>query len=135
MKNLFLVFTLFLIGCSFLAVSVISCNVEPDKNYVNTNVYALSSIEYIPDSLKSQYREWVKETVRAASQNMTGGDYERADKTIMQAEESGKRLFGEEILGLRVKYSEYIYKYVTPSEMTSEEKDIFNKLLNRIKNQ
>lgn len=35
--------------------------------------YTLISISYIPDSLKKEHREWIKETVRAASQHMTGG--------------------------------------------------------------
>lgn len=72
--------------------------------------------------------------MRAASQNMTGGDYEHADDTILQAEKTANTLFGKEIVCLRIRYDDFVYKSILPSEMTDDEKEIFTKILNNIKN-
>jgi len=92
--------------------------------------YELSSTIAVPDSLKPQYREWVKETVRAASQQMTGGDYEDADETIKQAEETGLNIFGKAQPCLQVFVAQYNYYKVNLSEMNEKEKQIFDSLYN-----
>ena len=65
-----------LLACVFLT----SCS--SDDEYPR---YTLETIKYVPDSLKIKHRTWVTETIRAASQHMTGGDYEDVDVTIRQA--------------------------------------------------
>lgn len=112
-----------------------SCVSEPKirENEVNTNVYGISIITIVPDSLQVKYAEWIKETVRAASQNMTGGDYEDADDTIEQAQVSGLKVFGVEKICLRVHINEYEYMYIAEDKLNTEQKIIFQKLINKNK--
>lgn len=112
-----------------------SCVREPriDENEVNTNVYSISTLTVVPDSLQAKYAEWIKETVRAASQNMTGGDYEDADDTIDQAQASGLKVFGVLKPCLRVKYADYESLYITEDKLNPEQKIIYLKLLNKFK--
>ena len=108
-----------------LSVCIISCG--EDEKYPR---YDLGTTIVVPDSLQPKYREWVKETVRAASQHMTGGDYEDVDETIEQAEISGKRLFGKNQTCLLITPREYsVACEVKLSDMTVEQKFIYYKLL------
>lgn len=92
--------------------------------------YTLTSISFIPDSLKKEYREWIKETVRASSQHMTGGDYEDVDETIIQVERTANRLFEIKIVGLKKEIDEHYYNNleIKPCDFTEEEKQIFDSL-------
>lgn len=94
--------------------------------------YSLETIEYIPDSLKSEHREWIKETIRAASQHMTGGDYENIDETIIQAHRSGNELFSSNVIGLRKEIDEAFYNdlILKPNELNSNEAKILDSLMN-----
>ncbi len=95
-------------------------------------IYSLIKIDYVPDSLKVKQREWVKETIRAASQQMTGGDYEDVDETISQAKETADELFKVSVLGLRKQPTddEWNYFYLRPDEMTPYEKTLLDSLVN-----
>lgn len=111
-----------------------SCGSKPEPRFSSN--YSLYTVKYVPDSLKLEYRTWITETVRAASYNMTGGDYERPDWTIMEAKEKADDIFQKETIGLRLEIKhkdEYpIYHYILPSEMNEKEKDILNSLLSEL---
>lgn len=66
--------------------------------------------------------------VRAASEHMTGGDYEDVDETIEQAEVTSVNLFSENRFGLRIEFQEN-FIYVHPSELTPNQKQIVDSLL------
>lgn len=68
--------------------------------------YSLITIEFIPDSLKAEHRKFITETVRAASNQMTGGDYEDVDETIIQAERTADNIFSSSVVGLRKEIDE-----------------------------
>jgi len=95
--------------------------------------YTLETVNYVPDSLKKEHREWIKETVRAGSQHMTGGDYEDVDETIMQAERTADNLFERKVLGLRKQINENFWDDILlrPDELTPREKKIFDSLTNK----
>jgi len=92
--------------------------------------YTLKTQTFIPDSLKLQYRTWVTETVRAASENMTGGDYEDADETILQSEETAKRLFGVDVVGLELEINDDYWDDIDllPNQLTRKEHRILDSL-------
>lgn len=70
MKNLKLIYV--------VLATVILGSCSQQDNYPK---YRLTTIQYVPDSLKSEYSKFITETVRAASQQMNGGDYEDVDET------------------------------------------------------
>lgn len=94
--------------------------------------YSIEKIHIVPDSLKSAHREWIKETVRAASMHMTGGDYEDVDETILQAEQTANRIFEIQIIGLRKEINEDFYSdvIILPNEFTANDKHILDSLRN-----
>jgi len=94
--------------------------------------YSLETIEYIPDSLKVEHRTWITETIRAASQHMTGGDYEDVDVTIRQAKWTADDLFEVSIVGLKKEINDNHYNdlHLMPSDMTDEETQTLKRLKN-----
>ena len=111
------------LACVFLS----SCSED-----IKYPVYSLEKIEYVPDSLKVKHRAWITETIRAASQHMTGGDYEDVDETIIQAERTADRLFQVNVIGLRKEINENYWDdlHLKPTELTQKEKVILDSLLN-----
>lgn len=95
--------------------------------------YSLTTISEVPDSLKSQQREWIKETIRAASQHMIGGDYEDVDETIDQAKRTSDQLFYIDYLSLRKEVDENVYRdiIIKPKDMNTYEKKVFDSLINK----
>lgn len=94
--------------------------------------YSLETISFVPDSLKEQHRKWITETVRAASQHMTGGDYEDVDATIRQAKYTADELYQTKIIGLKKSINENYWEdlHLTPNELTKKEKLILDSLVN-----
>lgn len=100
-----------------------------------TYSYSLTYRSYIPESCAKEYREWITETVRAASQHVTGGDYEDVAYTIRQAKWSADDIFGVKEKVLKIKEHTYsmhggrvLYHYIRYKDMTINQRDIFNKL-------
>jgi len=102
------------------------------KNNVKYPIYSLTTIEYIPDSLKVEHRKFITETVRAASNQMTGGDYEDVDETIIQAERTALNIFSSNIIGLRKQIDESVWNdlKLKPNELNVYEKKILDSLVN-----
>lgn len=109
-----------------LAAVLSSCNNEKYPKY------SLETIEYVPDSLKAEHRKFITETVRAASQQMTGGDYEDVDETISQAEITADRVFSIKVIGLKKELYEndWTALKIKPSDFNAYEKRIFDSLSN-----
>lgn len=116
---------LFILACLTLMCVFISCS-EPTKY----PIYTLETIEYVPDSLKQEHRTWITETVRAASQHMTGGDYEDIDETIRQAKWTADDLFEVSVIGLRKKIDRNLRNdlHLKPSELNAHEIKILDSL-------
>lgn len=110
-----------------LAAVLSSCNNEKYPKY------SLETIQFVPDSLKTEYRKFITETVRAASQHMVGGDYEDVDETILQAENTADRVFSVKVIGLKKELYENDWSALSikPQDFTVEEKQIFDSLSNR----
>ena len=106
--------------------SLTSCN---DEKYPK---YSLTTIEFIPDSLKVEHRKFITETVRAASNQMTGGDYEDVDETIIQAERTADNIFSSSVIGLRKEIDENYWNSLElkPNELNVYEKKILDSLVN-----
>lgn len=94
--------------------------------------YSLTTIKFIPDSLRAEHRKFITETVRAASNQMTGGDYEDVDETIVQAERTADNIFSSNIIGLRKQIDDSPWNdlELKPNELTVYEKKIFDSLVN-----
>jgi enolase len=94
--------------------------------------YSLEKISYVPDSLKMKHRTWIQETVRAASNQVSAGDYEDVGQTIKQTKWIADDLFQVEIIGLRKEVNEDYYDdiLIKPEELTPSEVKVFNKLIN-----
>ena len=94
--------------------------------------YSLTTIEFIPDSLKAEHRKFITETVRAASNQMTGGDYEDVDETIIQAERTADNIFSSSIVGLRKEIDKNYWNSLElkPNELNVYEKKIIDSLVN-----
>ncbi len=85
----------------------------------------------IPDSLRPAMADWIKETVRAASFHMTGGDYEDPEDVIEEAEEVAERLFARSFTseGLRfIRYDASFTEDVPYEKLTNYEKKVFEEL-------
>lgn len=113
----------------YLVFACVFCSCEEKMSYPR---YSLDAIEYVPDSLKSEYNKWVQETIKAASQHMTGGDYEDVDETIWAAKNVADELFRVKELGLRKEINDQYWDdfYILPIVMTIEERQIFDSLRN-----
>ncbi len=111
-----------------LACVLFSCS-YPIENYPK---YSIKTIEYIPDTLKLKHRTWITETIRAASQNMTGGDYEDIEATIRQAKYTADELFSASVVGLRKEINDNYYDdlHLTPLELNLYESKILDSLAN-----
>jgi hypothetical protein len=94
--------------------------------------YSLTTIEFIPDSLKVEHRKFITETVKAASNQMTGGDYEDVDETIIQAERTADNIFSSSVVGLRKEIDENYWNSLElkPNELNVYEKKILDSLVN-----
>jgi len=94
--------------------------------------YSLTTIEFVPDSLKAEHRKFITETVRAASNQMTGGDYEDVDETIIQAERTADNIFSSNIIGLRKQIDKSVWNdlELKPNELNVYEKKILDSLVN-----
>ena len=106
--------------------SLVSCNEDKYPKY------SLTTIEFVPDSLKAEHRKFITETVRAASNQMTGGDYEDVDETIIQAERTADNIFSSSIVGLRKEIDENYWNSLElkPNELNVYEKKILDSLVN-----
>jgi hypothetical protein len=106
--------------------SLVSCNEDKYPKY------SLTTIEFVPDSLKVEHRKFITETVRAASNQMTGGDYEDVDETIIQAERTADNIFSSSVVGLRKEIDENYWNSLElkPNELNVYEKKILDSLLN-----
>lgn len=102
------------------------------KNEVKYPIYSLATISYVPDSLKAEHREWIKESIRASNQYLTAGDYEDIDETIIQVERTASNLFEVNTIGLRKQISDSYWDdlRLKPSELSSYEKVILDSLVN-----
>tara|TARA_B110000971_G_C19865582_1_gene433691 strand:- start:77 stop:448 length:372 start_codon:yes stop_codon:yes gene_type:complete len=120
MKKTILLYTLLLILFS-------SCKKDIEKY----PIYSLKTIRYVPDSLKTEQREWIKETVRASNQNLSAGDYENIDETIVQVERTSENLFEITVVGLRKKVNDDNWDDIElkPNELNDYEKKIIDSLL------
>lgn len=117
-----------LVICSIIISTLTSC-LERGKQVVYPQ-YSLVTFSEVPDSLKADHREWVKETVRAANQNLTAGDYEDIDDTIEEVMRTSESLFSVETITLRKKLGEGDFEYtdLNPKELTIKEKVILKNL-------
>ena len=106
--------------------SLVSCNEDKYPKY------SLTTIEFVPDSLKAEHRKFITETVRAASNQMTGGDYEDVDETIIQAERTADNIFSSTVVGLRKEIDENYRSSLElkPNELNVYEKKILDSLVN-----
>lgn len=112
----------------FSLALLVGCPNYDDDSYKR---YSLTSIYFVPDSLKAAHREFIIEATRAASQHMTGGEYEEVDKTIEQAEETADRVFQTKVIGLKLEGhtdGNWYYEYIRPENFTPTEKHIFDSL-------
>lgn len=112
-----------------LLLTSCSTNVEIQNKYPR---YTLVKIEMIPDSLKSEYITYITETVRAANQHLSAGDYEDIENTIYAAERVANRIYEVSVMGLRKEIDKEYYNdfFLLPSEMNPNELEIFNNLKN-----
>lgn len=117
---------LIMYSCAIILCLSTACH----NDVVKYPIYSLVKIGYVPDSLKVEHREWITSAIKAASQNMTGGDYEDVDQTIIQAKWTADELFEVNIIGLRKQIDDQYYNDVKllPFQLTLSEKKILDSL-------
>jgi hypothetical protein len=116
MKTLFaFVFLLLLASCGF-------------KRYEGP-LYTYSVEKIVPDSLREKQATFIRETVSAASNQMTGGDYEDPEDVIAEARRTSKELYGVEIEGLNMSVpGSYTLKFIPVHQMNPFQKRILDSL-------
>lgn len=131
MKEINLGFGILIAG--LLSIPLVgSCDRPIPKVQKPTITYELGSASFVPDSLKDDQRKFVIETVRAASQHMTGGDYEDVDDTIEQAQETSEELFEVTVPTLYKvinDHGEKTYVHILPEQLNEREKRILDSLI------
>lgn len=119
--------------CAYLSLLVlgmfffIGCDNAPKVTYP---LYKYDISTYTSDSMQRTRAEWIKETVRAADQHLSAGDYEDVDDVIRQVNYTSEELFTKRGEGLRIIRSEEEYspKFIPYEQLTSNEKIIFENL-------
>jgi len=109
-----------------IIILFISC-----EEKINYPVYSLVTKEIVPDSLKSKHRTFITETVRAANQHLSAGDYEDIDETIIQAERTADNIFSVKVVCLNKQIDDKYWNdlVIFPKEFTDKEKKIFDNLI------
>jgi hypothetical protein len=119
-----------LVFLSIIASFILAACSDNDPNHYPT--YKLVNRTYTPDSLLLIKANWVTETVRASTNNLTTSDYEDVDDTIEETVHKSSQLFSrDEIVLIRqnsATYSDYII--IRENQMTPYEKKIFTDLRN-----
>jgi len=102
------------------------------EEVLNYPIYSLKTVTYIPDSLKIEHRKWITETVRAANQQLSAGDYEDIDQTIIQAERTAENIFSVKLIGLRKQINDNHWEdlELKPNELNSQQKKVLDSLQN-----
>ena len=84
---------------------------------------------FIPEHLKIEHRNWVKETISNASYHLTAGKYKNVDETIEQIEETAYHLFSETEDGLMVKASNSSQSEFIPlSQLNKDQKKVYDSI-------
>jgi hypothetical protein len=109
-----------------LAITLLSCEQRPPMY----PMYSLTTVKVIPDSLSTEYREYVIRLVSAASNHMSAGDYEDVDVTIIQAKRTADDLFSRDVIGLtkRINSSHWDNIEILEKDFNDMEIFIFHKL-------
>ena len=108
MKKLILLFCVMLVGCG----------VE----------YQLGEQKVVPDSLKTKYSDFILESVKNASNQLTTSDYEDPEDVLRQAEITGKNIWGVNKLGLDIRYTGQYWVFKSVEELDSAELVIYQEL-------
>ena len=104
-----------------LSISLISC-----RDYTSHYEYGY---EYrIPDSLKKEKEKFITETVRAASNNMTGGDYEDPEDLVYASSNVFNDIHRVKVEGLNFYKDGQYLNFIEYSHLDSAQKIIFNDL-------
>lgn len=116
-----------------LAITLLFCISCKEDTNIKYPIYSKIKVYYIPDSLKVEYREWIKETIRASNQHLSAGDYEDIDETIEQAETTANNIFEIQTYGLRKQFTDREFDYLDykPNELSIYEKQILDSLINK----
>lgn len=117
MKTLFAIGLILIIGC------------DRPRSKVVYPIYEYSTQMGVPDSLKQQQAEWIKETIRAADQHLGAGDYEDPEDVVEEISETSEILFGRQLEGLKITRRPEEWSVFFPySQLDEKQKEIFNKL-------
>jgi len=126
-KNLLLFLVL-----SFCLLFLQSCESRQNER-VNYNTVEYAVRDHIPDSLLAKRDLWITETIKAASNRMTGGDYEDPEDLIEEVGELADKNFQRKSEGLYYTYKTSsddfgTYVFVPYSKLTPAQKITFNKI-------
>jgi len=90
--------------------------------------YKLVVIDYVPDSLIIEYRQWVLDATSASSFHLSTTKYKNVGEALYDARNVGYNLFGIESEALRISLSQYQYYDIPYCKLTEKQKGIFNSL-------
>ena len=121
---------LLFVGVLVLLMSQASC-VERRPDYVDKSIYSVSTITFVPDSLRLKQAEWITETMRAASNRLTTSDYEDPEDVLQQAQYTSEEIFGRKVSCLRISHDTGDHEYVIQERMTPEQRIIYDRLVNQ----
>jgi hypothetical protein len=115
---------------SLLCFLIVSCGTSKDENgrplYPK---YEVGSYRLVPDSLRHKQREWITKTVAAASNHMTGGDYEDPEDLVDEVTEESYTVFSVDVATLSVKTcSDCYWDNLDPRLLTTSQKATLDSL-------
>jgi hypothetical protein len=127
-------FIVLFIGILLTALAIIGASCGPAKDEYGRPVYPkyeVGTYTFVPDSLRDKQREWITKTVAAASNHMTGGDYEDPEDLIDEVMEESFTVFNVDVATLSVKEcSDCIWRNLDPRLLTKQQQSLFDSLQN-----
>lgn len=106
----------------FIVIVLVSCRKTPGKIYP---YYEIVTIRYVPDSVHSEYSQWIQESLSNYYSNSEDSD-------VYRIQNVANDLFQIKVRGLVKNFDNISYNsfYIPPEHMSMEEVLIFNQLNN-----
>lgn len=118
-------------GIVLLIITILtSCGYDENNPRPTYPQYFITTSTSVPDSLKERQQQWIVDIVAAASNQMTGGDYEDVDDTIDEAVEQSEKLFGRKNIRywLNPNAQQYNSIELRDDQMSEKQKKIFKRI-------
>jgi len=92
--------------------------------------YSLTKINYVPDSLKKEYHEFIIKTISASHSHLNAGKYKNVSKIPYAIKDMADKIYQKDKIGLKKEINENYWDDIdlTLNEMNLIEIQIYKKL-------